>query len=32
MHETGLLIGGAARAASNGKTFERIDPATGAVA
>ena len=32
MHETSLLIGGAARPASNGKTFERINPATGEVA
>jgi vanillin dehydrogenase len=32
MHEVSLLIDGAARAASNGKTFERINPATGQVA
>jgi acyl-CoA reductase-like NAD-dependent aldehyde dehydrogenase len=32
MHQTNLLIGGAQRGASNGKTFERINPATGAVA
>ncbi|MEX3927064.1 aldehyde dehydrogenase [Paraburkholderia sp. BR10936] len=32
MHETRLLIGGEKRRASNGKTFERIDPATRAVA
>ncbi|VWC16733.1 aldehyde dehydrogenase [Burkholderia lata] len=32
MHEVSLLIEGVARAASNGKTFERINPATSAVA
>ncbi|MEX3822502.1 aldehyde dehydrogenase [Paraburkholderia sp. BR14262] len=32
MHETRLLIGGEKRRASNGKTFERIDPATRALA
>ncbi|WP_175950853.1 aldehyde dehydrogenase [Burkholderia sp. BCC0405] len=32
MHEVSLLIDGVARAASNGKIFERINPATSAVA
>src|ERR1700756_4642911 len=32
MHQTNLLIGGAKRVASNGKTFERINPATGEAA
>jgi len=32
MHDVRLLIEGAARGASNGKTFERINPATGEVA
>ncbi|KML59293.1 salicylaldehyde dehydrogenase [Burkholderia cepacia] len=32
MHETSLLIDGVARSASNGKTFERINPATRVVA
>ncbi len=32
MHETQLLIGGVARAASGGKTFGRISPVTGEVA
>ncbi|CAN0627346.1 Vanillin dehydrogenase [Burkholderia multivorans] len=32
MHEVSLLIDGAARGASDGKTFDRIDPATGEVA
>ncbi|ALK33900.1 aldehyde dehydrogenase [Burkholderia plantarii] len=32
MNEIGLLIDGQARPASNGGTFERINPATGAVA
>jgi len=32
MFQTDLLIGGQARSASNGASFERLDPATGAVA
>ncbi|GLU35752.1 hypothetical protein Busp01_55940 [Trinickia caryophylli] len=32
MHESSLLIAGAKQAASNGKTFERTNPATGKVA
>ncbi|WP_028217082.1 aldehyde dehydrogenase [Paraburkholderia oxyphila] len=32
MHETSLLIGGAAQPAAHGKTFTRINPATGEVA
>ncbi|MBJ9939771.1 hypothetical protein I7819_07705, partial [Burkholderia multivorans] len=32
MHEVSLLIDGVSRGASDGATFDRIDPATGQVA